>query len=501
MTKMDRKFTPVRDRRQPWDVIVIGGGATGAGCALDAASRGLDVLLLEQHDFGKGTSSRSTKLIHGGVRYLRQGNLSLVREALKERSILLKNAPHVVHEKAFVIPCYSHFQDAFYGLGLKLYGQLAGDHGIGRSRILSRTETLKYLPSIRRKGLAGGVLYQDGQFDDTRLLIDILRTATTYGATVLNYARVDRFVKDPEGKIAGVELTDLESSETHIVNSKCVINATGVFCDPVRRMSDENASNVVTFAQGIHLVLDRRFLPSDTAMMIPKTSDGRVLFCIPWHDHVLVGTTDTPVSSAELEPKALDNEIDFVLETAGSYLADKPSRADVLSVFAGIRPLIASGGTSKTSSISRGYEVLIDEAGLITVAGGKWTTYRRMAENAVDTAIRSGRLNAANSRTENLPIRSPEVMRSNGERLHLELPYTQEEVIRAVRDEMARTVEDALARRTRALFLNARAAIEMAPKVASIMAGELGRPTGWVESELLSFRQTANSYLCRGVVE
>lgn len=483
----------VRDRQKPWDIIVIGGGATGVGCAVDAASRGFDVLLLEQHDFGKGTSSRSTKLIHGGVRYLAQGNLSLVREALKERGILLKIAPHVVHKQAFIVPCYSLWQKIFYGAGLKVYDLMSGKYSIGRSRMLSKSETLDQLPSIKPEGLSGGVLYFDGQFDDTRLLIDLVKTAYKHGAAVLNYVRVSKFEKDENGRISGMEFEEVEGGKTFSVKAKTVINATGVFCDSVRQMADQNIEPVVTYSQGIHLVFDKTFLNSDTALMIPKTSDGRVLFCIPWHDHLLVGTTDTPIDTPSLEPEALEAEIDFVLETAGQYLAGKPSREDILSVFAGIRPLVKSGKSIKTSAISRGHDLFIEDSGLITITGGKWTTYRRMAEDAIDKAIEIGSLEARNSVTEDLAIDGP-TMSHDAERLHADLPYTRKDVIRAIRDEMARTVEDVLARRTRALFLNADAAIEMAPAAAEIIANELEKDKSWIENQIETFNQTAGSY-------
>jgi glycerol-3-phosphate dehydrogenase len=494
---MDRTaiLQTVRARSTGWDVVVIGGGATGAGCAVDAASRGFDVLLLEQYDFGKGTSSRSTKLIHGGVRYLRQGNISLVREALKERGILLKNAPHVVHKRAFVIPCYSFWQKAFYGVGMKVYDLLSGTYKIGASRIISHSETYERVPTIRTDRLSGGILYYDGQFDDTRFLIDLVRTAHTHGASVFNYAKVVSLRKNEEGLLNGLDFVDVETRETFAVNAKVVINATGAFCESVRRMSEADAERIVTYAQGIHLVFDREFLPSDDALMIPKTSDGRVLFCIPWHDHTLVGTTDTPVENVSLEPKALGAEIDFVLETAGQYLTRKPTRADILSIFAGIRPLIDAVKQAKTSALSRGHELFVDDAGLITITGGKWTTYRRMAEDAVDKAIEIGGLNEAACRTENLAIPPSEYSGASSDLLHPAFSYTREDVIRAVREEMARTVEDVLARRTRALFLNAKAAVEMAPKVASIMAAETGRPDEWMETEIDSFRRIAKPYL------
>ena len=492
---MDRNknIKAVRARTVPWDVVVIGGGATGAGCALDAASRGLSVLLLEQHDFGKGTSSRSTKLIHGGVRYLRQGNFTLVRESLKERGLLFRNAPHAVHKQEFIIPCYGHIERAFYGLGMKVYDALSGKYGIGSSRMLSKSETVKHLPSIRKDGLTGGVLYYDGQFDDARFLIDLLQTAGRHGAVALNYAQVTSITRGQDGQIIGVEFTDAETGENFSVAARTVINAAGIFADSVRQMTGDGAEPVLTFSQGIHIVLDRKFLPSNDAVMIPKTSDGRVLFCIPWHGRVLVGTTDTPVESATLEPEALSSEIDFVLKTAGDHLAEKPERKDVLSVFAGIRPLIRSSGSTKTSSLSRGHDLFVDASGLITITGGKWTTYRQMAEDAVEKTIEVGRLQWAECRTETLAI-EPSEIDPLGERLIPDMPYTRADVVRAVRSEMARTVEDVLARRTRVLFLNAKAAAAMAPEIAEIMSGELGKDDAWKDVQLREFLQVARSY-------
>lgn len=490
----DDNLKRIRERTEPWDIIVIGGGATGVGCALDAASRGYNVLLLEQHDLGKGTSSRSTKLIHGGVRYLRQANISLVREALKERGILLRNAPHVVHTKEFIVPCYSIWDKAFYRLGLNIYDLLAGKYSIGKSRTLSREETLERLPALRSQRLVGGILYHDGQFDDTRLLIEMARTATSNGACIVNYARVISFTRDGE-KLAGVRFEDVETGETYTIASRAVINATGAFCDAVRQLSDSSAKPVVTFAQGSHIVLDRSFLPSDAGVMIPKTSDGRVLFCIPWHDHVLVGTTDTPVDSASLEPEALDAEIDFILETAGKYLKSRPTRADIKSAFAGIRPLVSRADVSNTAALSRSHEMFVDPSGMITITGGKWTTYRRMAEDGVDKAATVGGLRSAECVTETLRIESNDL--THGEQLHPELPYNVADVVRAVRDEMARTVEDVLARRTRALFLDTHAAIEIAPQVAEIMAAELSKDDNWIRTQLTNFGDLATKYLAK----
>ena len=491
----DQILERARSHAGLWDLIVIGGGATGVGCAVDAASRGYDVLLLEQHDFGKGTSSRSTKLVHGGVRYLRQGNISLVRESLKERGVLLKNAPHVVHRQAFIVPCYSLWQKIFYGVGLKIYDLIAGEYSIGKSRILSKSETLRLLSTVKSNGLSGGVLYYDGQFDDTRLLIDLVSTAYSHAATVLNYVQVRSVSKDKGGKITGVEFENVETGERFSVAAKAVINATGVFCDAVRAMSDEAAKPVVTFSQGIHLVFDRKFLPSENALMIPKTKDGRVLFCIPWHGATLVGTTDTPVEFAALEPAALESEIDFVLETIGQYLTRPPAPNDILSVFAGTRPLVKSRDATKTSTLSRSHDLFVDRSGLITITGGKWTTYRRMAADAVDRAVNVGGLVSRPSVTADLAIKAPAGENANAEKMHKDLEYARGDIIRAVRYEMAQTVEDVLARRTRALFLNARAAIDIAPKVAEIMAEELGKDKYWIEKQLEDFNATAKTYI------
>ena len=484
----------VRDRAEPWDIVVIGGGATGAGCALDAASRGFSVLLLEQHDFGKGTSSRSTKLIHGGVRYLRQGNISLVRESLRERGLLLKNAPHVVHKQEFIIPCFSLWEKIYYGLGMKIYDALAGKHSIGRSRIIGRGEVLERLRNIDPRNLRGGALYYDAQFDDTRLLIDLIRTASAKGAVALNYARVVSLQRSEDRRLNGVEFDDVENGARYAVSAKAVINATGAFCGPVQEMSDPRSRPAVVFSQGIHLVFDRKFMPRETALMIPKTADGRVLFCIPWLGHVLMGTTDTPVEKADPEPKALESEIDFILETAADILSVKPTRADILSVFAGVRPLIKRAGNASTSSLSRSHDLIVDGFRLVTITGGKWTTFRQMAEDAVDKAAETVGLERRPCVTNEIPIEGPGAAVS-GESLSDELSITHNEVVRAVRDEMARSVEDVLARRSRALFLNARSAIQLAPAVAEIMAAELGRDPQWVEHQITEFRETAASYL------
>jgi glycerol-3-phosphate dehydrogenase len=507
------------ERTEPWDIVIIGGGASGVGSAVDAAARGYEVLLLEQSDFGKGTSSRSTKLVHGGVRYLEQGNISLVMEALRERGILRQNAPHLVSDLAFVVPRYDWWEAPFYGVGLKIYDLLAGKYNFGPSQILSREETLERLPTIKPEGLRGGVVYYDGQFDDTRLLINLVQTAADHGATLVSYTPVTGLIKGDDGFVAGVEASDLETGTKFSVSAKVVVNAAGPFSDAVRRLADPTIAPMISPSQGIHLVFDHSFLPGDSAIMVPHTSDGRVMFAIPWHGHTLVGTTDTPITELSLEPRAFPEEIDFILETAASYLHKAPSREDVLSVFVGIRPLVSSGAAGSTSQLSRDHTIRIDNSGLLSIAGGKWTTYRHMAEDCVNHAAMLGRLPEMPSPTQHLTIHGfhknsakygdlsvygadassiQELIRADaalGERLHPALTYLAAEVIWATRVEMARTVEDVLARRTRALFLNAKAALEIAPRVAAIMARELGKGSDWENAQLTSFRAVAAQYL------
>jgi glycerol-3-phosphate dehydrogenase len=508
----------VLDRHDPWDMIIIGGGATGVGVAVDAASRGYEVLLLEQSDFGKGTSSRSTKLVHGGVRYLEQGNISLVIEALKERGLLRQNAPHLVHDLGFVVPNYEWWEAPFYGLGLKVYNLLAGRYGFGPSQILSRDETLQRLPTIKTHGLRGGVVYYDGQFDDARLLINLVTTAAEQGATLLNYVPVTGFSFDAEGFIDGVVAKDLESGEELRLHTRVTINATGPFCDTIRRFAHPPLPSMIAPSQGTHLVFDRSFLPGTNAIMVPHTSDGRVMFAIPWHGCTLVGTTDTPIPTATLEPLPQEEEIEFILVTAGQYLEKAPTRSDILSVFVGIRPLVKVGDGSNTAALSRDHTIHIDQSGLLTLVGGKWTTYRNMAEDCVNQAATLARLSEKPCVTRNLNIHGfhrhaekfgplavygadapaiQDLIRADprlAELLHPALPYCGAEVVWATRVEMARTVEDVLARRTRALFLNAKAATDMASRVATLMAQELGYDEAWQSKEILSFQDLARGY-------
>lgn len=478
----------VRAHAGAWDMIIVGGGATGVGVAIDAATRGYDVLLLERSDFGKGTSSRSTKLVHGGVRYLEQGNVSLVMEALKERGLLARNAPHMVKNLAFVVPTYDWWESPFYGIGLKLYDLLAGKYGFGASRLLSKEQTLERLPTINTEGLRGGVVYYDGQFDDARLLIHMVFTAASHGAALLNYAEATGILQDAEGFVNGVTFRDVETGESREARARVVINATGPFVDALRNQAEPGVAPMIAPSQGIHLVFDSSFLPGDSAIMVPHTSDKRILFAIPWHGHAVVGTTDTPIKAPVEEPVAMEREIEFVLSTAALYLAKKPTRADVLSVFAGIRPLVKAGDAANTAALSRDHTIRIENSGMVTICGGKWTTYRRMAEDCVNQAATLARLPDRPCVTETLPIHASEPI-PPGKSLHPALPYTEEHVIRAARDEMARTVEDVLARRTRALFLNSAAAVEMAPKVAELLVQETGKDSG-----LLSFLTVAGNY-------
>jgi glycerol-3-phosphate dehydrogenase len=504
-----------------WDMIVVGGGATGVGVAIDAASRGYDVLLLEQSDFGKGTSSRSTKLAHGGVRYLERGNIGLVMQALKERGLLLQNAPHLVRDLAFIVPNYDWWETPFYGLGLKLYQLLAGKYGFGTSRVLSREETLEHLPTLKTDGLRGGAVYYDGQFDDARLLIHMVATAFEQGATLMNYVEVTELTKDAQGFVNGVSARDLETGNEFRAAAKVVINATGAFTDLLRRKAEPSVSPMIAPSQGIHLVFDSSFLQGQSAIMVPHTSDGRVLFAIPWHGHTLVGTTDTPIAVATLEPVAMEEEIDFVLSTAGQYLTKAPTRDDVLSVFAGIRPLVRASKVASTAALSRDHVIHIDRSGLVTICGGKWTTYRHMAEDCVDQAATLAQLPEKPCVTHHLHIHgfheaakqigTLAVYGSDahkvrklieddsrlGDPLHTALPYMKAEVVWGVRHEMARTVEDVLARRIRALFLNARAALAMAPVVAELMATELGWDDVTRMKQLAAFRDVASNYVLR----
>ena len=511
----------LKKQKEPWDLVVIGGGATGLGVAVDAASRGYKTLLLEQHDFAKGTSSRSTKLVHGGVRYLQQGDISLVLEALKERGLMIKNAPHLVKNQAFIIPNYEWWDGPFYQVGLKVYDLMSGKLGIGSSKKLSKEETIEHIPTIDQKGLKGGVVYYDGQFDDARMALSLAKTARQFNGVVLNYFEVVELVKNEEGIISGVKAKDLESGKTHSIQARAVVNATGVFADRVKKMDEPNVKDMIQPSQGIHLVVSKEFLPHKYAIMVPQTKDGRVMFAVPWHNKVVLGTTDTMKEKPELEPKALESEVDFILETAGQYLVKQPTRKDILSVFSGLRPLAKPEGDGKsTKEISRHHKVMISQSGLITTIGGKWTTYRKMAEDTVDHAVLIGALPERKCITHNLPIYGydqnlditsdplavygteksqllelEEEYPELAELISADIPLRKSQVVWAVRNEMARTVEDMLARRVRGLFLNARECLRIAPQVAEIMAKELEKDQHWIEDELEAFSNVAFNYI------
>ena len=488
MFSMNREqgLAALGDGKQRWDVLVIGGGASGLGAAVDAASRGYRTLLLEQHDFAKGTSSRSTKLVHGGVRYLRQGNISLVRDSLRERALILRNAPHVARRQSFIVPAYGVFDRLFYGVGLKVYDRLAGQFSLGHSRLLSREETLRELPTAQPDGLRGGVQYFDGQFDDARLAISLAQTLWDLGGIGLNYTTVVRFLKQAD-RITGVVAMNIETGAEYEVNARVVINATGVFTDAVRRL-DEPCAPIVTVSQGAHIVVPRAFVPGQSALMVPKTRDGRVLFAIPWLDHVVIGTTDVPVSATPLEPRPQQEEIAFLLQEAATYLAKAPRQQDVLSTFAGLRPLVKSSA-ARTAQLSRDHTIMVSASGLVTITGGKWTTYRKMGEDVVNRAAEVAGLESKPSGTRELLLHGAESpLRAS--------PALSAEMVRgAAREEMARTVEDVLARRQRTLFLEARAAMVAAPMVATALAEELRRDDSWREQQVAAFRQLASNYL------
>ncbi len=516
--RRDTALDQLRSRDEPWDVLIVGGGATGLGAAVDAASRGHSVALIERGDFAKGTSSRSTKLVHGGVRYLKQGNISLVMEALRERGRLHRNAPHLVHALPFVIPNYRWWEGPFYGVGMKVYDQLAGELGLAPSRWLSLEETVRRIPTIEQEHLTGGVVYHDGQFDDARLAVTLARTASRHGAAMLNYVECAGLIKE-QGRVAGVLARDVESGLEFETRARCVINATGVFVDALRRMDDAGSREIVAVSQGVHLVLPHEFLPGDSAIMIPKTDDGRVLFAVPWHGRVVVGTTDTPRDTISAEPRALPEEREFLMEHSARYLTRDPGPGDVLSIFAGLRPLVKQGDVKKTAALSRDHTILISDSGLLTITGGKWTTYRKMAEDVVNRAEEIAAIQKRRCETEALRLdgwteepETDEALRVYGtaaagirdlmrddpalaDTLHPRLEYRKAEVIWQARHEMARTVEDVLARRTRALFVDAKASIEAAPVVAELLARELGRDASWAARGAEEFRELAQGYV------
>jgi glycerol-3-phosphate dehydrogenase len=508
----------IADPTQVWDILVIGGGATGLGVALDAVARGYKTLLVEGADFAKGTSSRSTKLVHGGVRYLAQGDVRLVREASIERGLLCRNAPHLVKNQTFIIPVYTYWDRLKYTVGLKLYDWISGKLTLGSSVFISRKKTIEALPGVQSKGLLGGVLYHDGQFDDSRLAINLAQSILDKGGCTINYARVTGLLKNKAGKLEGAIVEDGETLVTYGVKAKAIVNATGVFVDDILQMDDGAAPKSICVSQGVHVVLDKKFFPSSHALMIPETSDGRVLFAVPWHDKVVVGTTDTPVEQASLEPQALEKEINFILETAAGYLTQKPTRKDVLSVFAGLRPLAApKQGEQKTKEISRSHKIIVSSSNLFTILGGKWTTYRKMGEDMVNRVEQQLAWKHRSPATSSLPIHGhadnvnwndpfyfygsdatllkQSMNGSAGIWISETLKIHKMQVRWAVEHEMARTVEDVLSRRTRALLLDAKESIRICPQVARLMAEALGKDENWVEKEVQQYTALAQQYI------
>lgn len=502
-----------------WDLIVLGGGATGLGVAVEAASRGLKTLLVERHDFAKGTSSRSTKLVHGGVRYLAQMNVTLVMDALRERGRMLANAPHLCHDLKFIVPAYDWHSLPYYGFGLKLYDWLSGRLSLGPSEVLGAQTAGQRLPGVVTHGLRGGILYHDGQFDDSRYAVALLRTFDDLGGVALNYVEACGFLEE-NGRVVGIHAADVETGRMVDVRARAVINATGVFAEQTLRLLGNDRSELLSVSQGTHMVLPASFLPGGHALMVPKTADGRVLFAIPWHGATLVGTTDVGTDRAVLEPRPMAEEKAFLLDHIERYLGRRPRAEEVLSIWSGLRPLVRHGGTA-TSKLSRDHTILVDATGLVTVTGGKWTTYRKMGEDTVDRAAKTAGLAPSSSRTAAMKLHgagplsatpATEWERVYGSDLaavqalsasapeldkpiHPRLPFRMREVVWAVREEMARTTEDVLARRTRALFLDARAAIDAAPAVAELVARELGRDASSAQADLAAFLAVAEGYV------
>ena len=506
------QFRKLEEMRGQCDILIIGGGATGLAAAMDAALRGHKVILVEADDFAAGTSSRSTKLVHGGVRYLKQGRVSLVRESLRERGRLLRNAPGIVHKRGFVVPCRSPLDKPYYGMGLAAYDMLAGSYGWGNTRLLSKSETLSELPGLDEKGLLGGVFYWDGQFDDSRLALAMARTAANAGAVILNHARAKALTHE-NGRVVGATIeasqigADGEAeTRTFEIRARVVISAAGVFSDELAWLDEPGAAERVTASQGAHIVLDRSFFPGECALMVPKTDDGRVLFLIPWEGGVLVGTTDTPVSRIEAEPKPLEEEIDYLLDYTGRYLVRKPRRSDIKSRFAGLRPLVKpSGRFASTAAVSRDHQIFVSDTGLISILGGKWTTCRQMGQDVIDKVENVGGLPGKPCTTaefaldEGADATGFDRAAETNSKVLIESPLLTEAMVRRMAQaEMAETVADVLARRIRALFLDARAAREAAGEVARILAEEKGWSAPEQERQKADFDRLALRYLEAG---
>ena len=517
--KRNEMLRQVKNQTKAYDVLIIGGGATGIGMALEAASKGYSTLLVEQADFTKSTSSKSTKLVHGGVRYMAQGDLGLVREACTERGRLVHNAPHLVKNLSFIIPAFGLYDEVLYTAGLMFYDLLAGKYSLGRSLRITKKNTLKRISTLKGKKISAGILYHDGQFDDSRLAINVLQTAAELGAHLLNYAQVTKLTKDKNGFVDGADVTDLENNTNLHIKAKAMVNATGVFADKIMQMDRPEMPGMIKPSQGVHIVLDKSFLPGDDALMIPKTDDGRVLFAVPWHNKVVVGTTDTPIESASLEPVALEDEISFILNTMAKYMEKAPKRSDVRSIFAGLRPLAApKGEAKKTREISRSHKIIVSPSHLFTIVGGKWTTFRRMAEDMMEKIEQTKSWPKKASPTKNLKLHGYQKDVDRSDPLYVygsdkapmmalasekeafeglisdSFPLYKAQVVWAARHEMARTVEDVLSRRTRCLLLDARESIRIAPQVAHILAMELEKDEQWAKQQVHEYELVAQQY-------
>lgn len=476
------------------DILVIGGGASGLGVALDGMSRGFKVAVLEKVDFGKGTSSKATKLLHGGVRYLQNGDVGLVIEALREREYVLTKAPHLSRIQKFVIPHYSHWEGFYYWAGLKTYDLLSTNRSLGRTSKISKEETIELLPNLKRKGLKGGIVYTDGQFDDTRLCIDLATTLNAKKSIAINYCSVDDFIYGASDKIVGVVATDQISGESFEIKAKSVVNATGVFAEQTMALESEDTDIKIVPARGSHVVIDRSFLKSDEAIMIPKTSDGRVLFLVPWKNVVIMGTTDVVSKELTMEPKATDEEINFILKNAAQYLERVPTKEDILSTFAGLRPLAAPKREGKKSKeISRSHKVVQSKADLFSILGGKWTTFRKMGEDTVEAIIDAGKLRDQKSTSEDIDIVNGASI-TEGNRIHTSLPYSWEELKHYVENEWVEHAEDLLCRRSRCLLLNKKATLEILDEAINLIATHHGHDDQWKIEERLRFLNVAKAY-------
>ncbi len=502
-----------------YDIIIIGGGATGSGIALDASYRGFKTLLLEKNDFSEGTSSRSTKLVHGGVRYLEAAfkkldinQFNLVKEGLKERSRLLKNAPHLCSRLTLVTPMYKLWELPYMFAGLTMYDLISGKRGLGRSSIVFKNKMISDFPSIKKKGLVGGVKYYDGSFNDARLNISLLQSAKKYNCDCKNYHEVNGFIYKDK-KISGLRVKDSINDKEFEVHAPIIINATGAFSDEVRLLDDKNTKKLLDISSGIHIVLDKKYLPSKEGLMIPKTQDGRVLFILPWMGKCLVGTTDEPTKLSG-HPEVAEKDIEYILKHLEIYFDLKIDKKEILSSWSGIRPLVAVDKNASTSSIVREHLIVKSNSGLVSIIGGKWTTYRKMAEEVVDYVISEYDLEKKECGTKKLKLvgsenftkelkvdsldeetskhlicmygdKADEVPKcvSKIKKLHPRYSYINAEVVYSIREEFVKKPIDFLVRRSNIALIDIEVAKEMLDTVLDIMQKELNWDDEKVQNE------------------